>query len=195
MLRILPWITDGAVSFLEGWIESHHRKSELKVFEFGTGNSTLWYLAKNCHVTTVDDNPKWTKTVNQAAEAFGIQNKLISICSERPYSNQYQNDNYDLIMIDGRDRVECLKKVLAVGFRKDSLLVLDNTERIASGEYVEYLQLLKGMKLIHFEQPLESGKPLTAIKDRAGQKVGHRWITTIAYDESVYFYTSAGKRL
>jgi predicted O-methyltransferase YrrM len=197
MLRILPWITDPAIDFIEGWIDSHPMKSQLKVFEFGTGNSTLWFLQKNCRVTTVDNNPSWTRAVETAAHAFNLSSHLTSYCAERPYTKYYEKFDYDIVFIDGRDRVSCLERVIDIGFPKLGILVLDNTERISTGQYKDYMRLLESFHLIHFEQPFVSGiDPSHAtLKDKAGYKVGHRWITSVAFDPSYGHVTSAGKKL
>jgi len=193
MLRVLPWITDPSIEFLEGYINSKRGANapQLKIFEFGSGNSTLWFLSKGCYVTTMDHDKAWSNKVQSVADTFGLKHNLNSYHKTRPYWEYYDNPNCDIIFIDGRDRVECLKQVMRVGFSDHSLLVLDNTERI-TGEYSEYKNLLKSLNVIHFEQPFQSGLPadLSTLKDRAGLRVGHRWITSIAYNNKMNYTTS-----
>jgi len=196
MLRVLPWITDPAIEFIDGWIAHRQKSSPIKTFEFGLGNSTLWFLNKNHHVTSVDHDPLWIKKVECVAELFGLKSQLNAMYCQRPYFQMYKEPNYDIISIDGRDRVQCLNRVIEIGIPEDAILVLDNTERISHGSYAEYVHILKNYCLIHFEQPFVFGLPehQATLKDRAGHRVGHRWITTIAYNIKNQ-YTSMGRPL
>ena len=91
------------------------------------------------------------------------------------------------------------KKVLEVGISDDCILLLDNTERVSGpnyngGKYVEYRELLKDFEQIHFEHPCVPGvDPKQGnYSDRAGHRVNHRWITTIAYKNNLKKFTTAG---
>lgn len=196
MLRVLPWITDGATNFLDGFI-SNNLKSSTKVFEFGLGNSTLYFLSRGCHVTGVEHDANWLNMITSTAKVFGYEKLSISL-APRPYFETYSTNQFEIISIDGRDRVLCLKKVLQLGLKDSSIIVLDNTERISSfnARYAEYTSLLEGMNVLHFEQPYIEGldPSISSFPDRAGHRVNHRWITTIAFNSSRN-YTSLGKVL
>ena len=196
MLRVLPWITDGATNFLDGFIANNLRTST-KVFEFGLGNSTLYFLSRDCHVTGVEHDEKWFNLISSSAKVFEYEKLQISLGS-RPYFDAYSTNEFDVISIDGRDRVLCLKKVLQMGLKDTSIIVLDNTERISGfgGRYEDYTLLLEGMNVMHFEQPYIQGldPAISSFPDRAGHRVNHRWITTIAFNGQIN-YTSLGKVL
>jgi hypothetical protein len=196
MLRILPWITDGAVTFLDNYLGDRTKAgADINVFEFGMGNSTLYFLTKGCSVTTVDHDMNWVKAVANTAQQFSMDTRLRAYCLPRPYIQAYKGGEYAIISIDGRDRVACLKHVLATGLAKDAILVLDNTERVRGGRYAEYEDLLTDFVLLHFEQPALPGIPpqFANLPDRAGQRVPHRWITTIAYPKAGKPFTTAGR--
>lgn len=59
-----------------------------------------------------------------------------------------QSERYDIIVIDGRDRVSCMRNALAA-IKESGVLVVDNTER---DEYRPGLELLlqKGFRRIEF---------------------------------------------
>lgn len=62
MLRVLPWVTDGAIDFLDTFISERRKMGfTTKVFEFGSGNSTLYFLSKGCFVTSVEHDANWAK--------------------------------------------------------------------------------------------------------------------------------------
>jgi hypothetical protein len=50
----IPWYTYSAIEFL-----AERLPSTARVFEFGAGNSTLWYAARCRHVVAVDPNRPW----------------------------------------------------------------------------------------------------------------------------------------
>ncbi len=193
MLRVLPWITDGAVSFLDGFL---FRNKNTHVFEFGMGNSTLYFLTKGCIVTAVDHDPNWVELVEKTADNFQMGDRLMASCLPRPYLPAYQSNNYSIVAIDGRDRVECLKHVLDIGINDSTILLLDNTERVNGGRYVEYQSLLNGFQQIHFEQPCVPGVPPDTgnYNDRSGNRVTHRWITTVAYKSNNFMLTTTGNQ-
>jgi len=176
---------------------ANNSRTSTRVFEFGLGNSTLYFLSRGCHVTGVEHDEKWFNVITSAAKVFEYE-KLQIFLGSRPYFDTYSSNEYDVVSIDGRDRVLCLKKVLQVGLRDSQIIVLDNTERVSGfgGRYSEYSSLLDGMNVLHFEQPYIHGldPAISSFPDRAGHRVNHRWITTIAFNASMN-YTSLGKRL
>ena len=50
----VPWLTYPAIDFL-----SQFDFSDLSVFEWGSGFSTLWWAKRCKHITTVELNPAW----------------------------------------------------------------------------------------------------------------------------------------
>ena len=82
--------------------------------------------------------------------------------------------------------MSCLQTVLNKGIEPDTILLLDNTERVNDGRYQEYNKLLSGFTKIHFEQKLTGKTQIEAraFPDRAGWVAPHRWITTVALKES-----------
>lgn len=220
-LHVLPWLTDGALDFLDSHI--FYVKASLRrnpsVFEFGAGNSTLYFLSRGCLVTSVEHDAEWCRKIADAAACFGYRDRLTLRHAQRPYQNEFDatNDGYDLILIDGRDRVRCLERVVEQLGRlppeKQPLLILDNTEHVAD-KYADYLSLLGGFSLLHFEIPFVFGGAVTqpeatcglhlpaglpsnglaanAYRDRSGNATKGRWITTIAVPEGRGEFTSQG---
>ena len=138
---------------------------------------------------------------------------------DRPYHNEFNAaaNDYDLVLIDGRDRVLCLERVIEQYKRLTAsnhpLLVLDNTERI-SGKYSNYLHLLDGFNLTHCECPFvfggtvissettdglclpeglaANGLAANSYRTRDGNATKGRWITTIAVPKERGYFTSQG---
>lgn len=118
-LRPLPWYTYACTSFLD---ERLH--SGLRVFEFGAGNSTLWYAARVGEVIAVERDRRW------AAEAAGASNVTIV---ERHDPDDYANEVslhgfFHLVAVDGLDRPACARAALEA-LHPDGVLLWDNAER------------------------------------------------------------------
>jgi hypothetical protein len=220
-LHVLPWLTDGALDFLDSHI--FFIKASLKhnprVFEFGSGNSTLYFLSRGCLVTSIEHDADWCRKIADVAICFGYQDRLSLSHAERPYHKKFEATGacYDLVLVDGRDRVQCLEQVVKhfASMPRDSqpLLILDNTEHVAD-KYSNYLFILGDYNLFHFEMPFVFGGVVTqsetlnglhlppnmpanglaanAYRDRAGNASKGRWITTIAVPKSRGEFTSQG---
>lgn len=194
MLRVLPWITDGATEFIDNFIADRKAaKGTVKVFEFGAGNSTLYFLSRGCVVRSIEHESDWATKVSQTAEVFGYSSQLQINCENRPYHQHYQDQDYDIILVDGRDRMLCMSHILARGLNDDSILVFDNSER-ADYKYHEFKALMDidGRDAIHFEQPqVEKSNLRLTTKSFARDRAEHRWITTVFCPKGLY--TTQGK--
>lgn len=194
-MRVVPWITDGAREFIDGFLHERKRgRTTTTVFEFGSGSSTLYFLSRGCRVVSVEHNPEWHSRVQVAAEAFGWANRLEAILSERPYDNAIGERQCDVLFVDGRDRVRCVETNLP-RVRPDGLVVIDNTERLR-GRYRAMLDLMTDLDCVHFEQPAHRGHgEVINYRDHAGTIVSHRWITTCAWWKQGQPRTTQGARL
>jgi len=65
----LPWLVFGAIYFLNNWLKPQYR-----IFEYGTGGSTL-YFARRCHeVVSVENDAEWLRKTQNVARASGLPN-------------------------------------------------------------------------------------------------------------------------
>lgn len=143
----VPWIAYGCTYFLEPRLSK-----DFKVFEFGSGNSTLWWAKHVKQVTSVEYDKKWMKLINnKAPENVKI---VYSTLEGRDYEESIvkQKVKYEIIMIDGRKRVESTKTAIK-SLSKDGVIVFDNAER---ERYKLALELLRseGFKSLEFNGPL-----------------------------------------
>lgn len=194
MLKVLPWIADGATEFIDNFIADRKAtKGTVKVFEFGSGNSTLYFLSRGCVVRSVEHDEDWSIRVQQIANTFDYHDRLQLSCDLRPYHRSYTNESYDIVMISGRDRMLCMRHIIQSGLANDAILVFDNSER-AEYKYLNFVKEMdiKGRDAIHFEQPqVERGSLRLTSKSYARDRVEHRWITTIFAPRGNY--TTQGK--
>ncbi|HEY0897020.1 MAG TPA: class I SAM-dependent methyltransferase [Sphingobacteriaceae bacterium] len=130
----IPWVTYSFIDFISERIRKEHR-----IFEFGSGNST-WFYAKNAgKVVAVEHDRAWyEKVLNQKpANAEIIFSKLVAdgAYSRMPLTG---NEQYDIIIVDGRDRVNCCRNCLPA-LAEGGVIVLDDSERDFYGPAIEFL--------------------------------------------------------
>ena len=143
----LPWWTFGAIDHVDAILRE--RGAHMTVFEYGSGASTLW-LARRCRmVYSVEHDPDWAGQARLLCE--GHANASISSVpatqavpstrcrSQRAGWTNLSFDRYvesirthpfdfDLIVIDGRCRAECLSEAMRK-LKDGGLIVFDNSNR------------------------------------------------------------------
>lgn len=116
-----PWIADGAIHFMDEYLTV-----EMEVLEFGAGGSTAW-LAKRCrHLTTIEHNPHWIDNVRPH-----VGPNWTPLFKRLPYHqlcDEWGDCSFDLILIDGKDRVDCAESAVRL-IKPGGVLVLDNSNR------------------------------------------------------------------
>ena len=182
--RIIPWMTDNSVQFIESFIRS--KQNNLNILEFGSGASTLYFSPRCKSLLTFEHDFKWADAIQKTASVLGMNN-LTLLRRENPYNScilneikNYKIKKFELISIDGINRVECLEECVSNNLlTDDGILVLDNTERIYfyGKPYEKYLEILESdYYLINFEQTTEY--------DVTGWRPPHKWITSVAFKKT-----------
>lgn len=112
----MPWYTYAAVQWLD-----QLDLSGLDVFEFGSGNSTVWWAERCRSLTSVEHDPDWyDRTVSKVPPSTDYL--LISDPAE--YVGACSSD-YDVIIVDGVYRYDCAAQ--AVNHLRDGgLIIVDN---------------------------------------------------------------------
>ena len=141
----IPWFTYPFVHFLEQKL----RLRPMKVFEFGSGNSTIWLSPRVKSITSVESE----------ADFYSEIKGQISLLSNVTYELRKQGENYyqkilefknefDVIIIDGKERVDCAKNCIGA-LKEDGVIIFDNSDRTIYKEAYDYL-LEQGFKKIDF---------------------------------------------
>lgn len=140
----LPWLTYSFIDFIE-----ERLRKDVDVFEFGSGNSTLFFAKRVKQVSSVEHNSEWYNKLKNKIP--GNSNLLLSKSdsSEDYISGLKQaNKKFDLIIIDGIHRVDCC--LSASNYLTDEgVIILDDSERGQYKEGIEYLTK-EGFKKIDF---------------------------------------------
>lgn len=119
----LPWYTYAAIHFLAGRVHEG-----MKVFEYGCGNSTLWWAARVERVASVEHDEIWYDRVK--SELPGNVELVKRTLGGGDYCRQATKFgcSFDVIVIDGRERNKCAVACLEV-LADDGVIVWDNTDR------------------------------------------------------------------
>lgn len=146
-----PWLVINAISFLEKYVSSGINL----VYEFGSGGSTLFFASKAKKVISIEHNAEWYSKVKCKLLENNFVNVKLNLIEPELYSSNnipfyyfssspgyykmsfkkyvdsilsYNDNFFDIILIDGRSRPGCL----ANSFNKvkvNGLIVFDNSER------------------------------------------------------------------
>ncbi|GGH17641.1 FkbM family methyltransferase [Mucilaginibacter phyllosphaerae] len=142
----IPWVTYSFIDFVKTRLSKEHT-----VFEFGSGNSTYFYAKYASLVMSVEHDKEWFDKIEKSP-AKPKNSELI-------YSELIRDGDYcrmpvklgkkfDIIIVDGRDRVNCCKQGIEA-LTTNGVMVLDDSERDVYKEGVEFL-LSKGFKHLLF---------------------------------------------
>ena len=136
----IPWVTYSFIDFIKNRIKKQHT-----VFEFGSGNSTFFYAKSAGIVVSVEHDKEWfDKIVKDKPE-----NSEMIFC-ELVRGGDYCHmpvkleEKFDVIIVDGRDRVNCCKQAVDA-LTDEGVVVLDDSEREYYREGIDFL-LKKGFK-------------------------------------------------
>lgn len=121
--RYIPWFTYPAFEY----INSLDLKNKT-VFEWGSGHSTVYWSKKCKSVTSVEDNKEWYEKISRFLNRHKNVNLIFSQDKEEYLDSiKATKLSYDLIIIDGSYRIECLKK--AAGLINDGgFIIFDNSD-------------------------------------------------------------------
>lgn len=134
----LPWYTYPAIEYL-----SQFDYRSKKVFEYGTGYSSMYWAARAQKVISIEDNPEWFAKFSEEFKADNWQMRLYE--DNETYENAIfaDNEKYDVIVIDGRRRAECAAcavKALSAG----GMVILDDSDRVNTS--LEYAGAIKNLR-------------------------------------------------
>lgn len=148
-----PWFTFDAIDFIR-----LHLHLGMRVFEYGSGGSTLFWLSKGMSCISIEHDHDWYKLVlhltkgmdnidyklvppeksdnkdaNNFANPFLYQSKSFEFDGYdfRNYVRQidtYPDNYFDIVSIDGRARPSCIAHSV-MKIKVGGMLILDNAER------------------------------------------------------------------
>jgi len=138
----IPWVTYPFIDFIDGRIDK-----SMDVFEFGAGNSSLYFANKAKSVTSIEHSPEWFEIIqsNKVYDKDNLDIRLVEIPEELSnqgyhkmafidnendyvYSLRQTGKQYDVIVVDGLFRNSCIMHCLD-SLTPSGVVFLDNTSK------------------------------------------------------------------
>lgn len=120
----VPWYTYASLSFIGTRINR-----TMRVFEYGSGNSTLWWSQRVASVVACEHDQPWFEEI-----AKQLPDNVDYRYCELEYGGAYCRlisefvAEFDCVVIDGRDRVNCARQALGA-LTAGGVIVWDNSDR------------------------------------------------------------------
>lgn len=105
----LPWWSFAAIKAADRLFPGQ------RIFEWGSGGSTLRYARKGCQITAIEDEQAWLDSVQAALAAAGVADRVclhhIPFNFDHPdnfasssYCQALSGSQWDVVIIDGQDK-------------------------------------------------------------------------------------------
>jgi hypothetical protein len=166
----VPWVNFDT----KEWLDKHLNKN-MVVFEYGSGGSTLYFSRRVKKIISIEHNPEWFARVKNKLMNKGITNyeyycyppeeihsddDKIYLSTDSNYKNknfrryvekinEYPDNFFDLVVIDGRARNGCMNNVLTK-VKNNGYILLDNSDR---DEYLPGISIFSKLEVIKYFGP------------------------------------------
>ena len=136
----LPWISYGAIYFLEGYL-----KPDMTVYEYGSGGSTLFFASRVARVTSIEHDPLWYSLVQTKLQENSVTNANLQLVEwDLSQLADFENSHYvqslwdteaDVILIDGlEDQSKYNRRPICFAFaetqiKQGGIIILDDSWR------------------------------------------------------------------
>jgi len=155
-----PWWLYAAIDKIASVI-----KPDWRVFEWGSGGSTLWLAQRVLTVISYDHDEAWGRKTQHELAQFGLDNATVTLIHNLDqYADVIQSYTapFDLVVVDGRNRAGCLRHA-GYHVKPGGYVLLDNSER---EQYQDAMRLYDGWERWDYAK----------VPDQAGYA---EWCTTI----------------
>ncbi len=119
----IPWYAYNGTDYLRDYCSQN---PNLTIFEYGLGQSTLWWAARAHSVTVVEHDSRWID-----CPAYQNLPKNVTL-HHYQYNSGYEEapllgkNKYDIIVIDGMNRPACIPYAIKA-LKKGGLLIWDDS--------------------------------------------------------------------
>jgi hypothetical protein len=128
----IPWYSYPAIEFLEPRL-----RPDFRVFEYGSGWSTVWWAERSASVASVEHDPAWYEQVRTRLPAnagVALRYDAAGYVGEIDKAG----GEFDVVIIDGEHRNQCARAA-AARVRASGAIVFDNADRREYTEGVRHL--------------------------------------------------------
>lgn len=164
----IPWMNFPVIKLLEEKLTR-----DMKLFEYGSGYSTFFFAGKVKVVFSVEYDEKWFRLIqSQVPGNVNLIYKKKDIDGEYCRVISSMEDQFDVVVVDGRDRVNCIKHCIpALSAR--GVILLDDSQRERYQEAIGFA-IARGFKALNIEGLKATGVGIdrTTIFYREGNCLG-----------------------
>ena len=140
----IPWFSYPFIDFMTPRLEK-----ELVIFEFGSGNSTLFFAKRIKKIISIEHNIDWFNIVNKVKpENVELILTFSDALTDYLMSFRNININLDIIIVDGIHRNECLIEAVSK-LSQSGIIILDDSERPEYKIGIDFI-LKNGFKSLDF---------------------------------------------
>src|SRR5258708_2864224 len=104
----IPWFSYAAIDFLENFTNP-----QMKVCEYGSGGSTLFFAQRTKSVYSIEDNEKWFELVSRRLKEKRVTNVTLRLCpfdfknpagfDQSEYLRAIPDERFDVVVVDGSE--------------------------------------------------------------------------------------------
>jgi SAM-dependent methyltransferase len=130
----IPWWSYAFLLFLQDRL-----RPTLTVFEYGSGNSTLWLAPRVQSIRTIETKRPWFERLRPQLPA-NVDIQFIEYQRDGEYCRVIQQfrDQFDVVIIDGFDRVRCAKNCVGA-LKPGGVIIFDDSHQEHLREGREFL--------------------------------------------------------
>lgn len=160
------WYSHSAIHFLKSRLQKH-----FSVFEYGSGNSTLCYAKYCARVVAIESDENWFEKMQSKIPqnvTLILQKNLVKF----PEEIKNFADKFDIICIDSKERIRCLKACLN-NISSNGIIIFDDMERGIYDIHLDFLKI-EGFKRLDFfgSSPINTTAKITSIFYRYDNVLG-----------------------
>ncbi|MGV8834229.1 MAG: class I SAM-dependent methyltransferase [Devosia sp.] len=128
----IPWWNVASVRDVELFLQ---RRGDARVFEYGSGASTIWLARRAASVISVEHDAEWAAKMKTKLSGFANVQLITAEydadgpAAEQPYVRSIEGTGqFDMIVVDGRLRVHCLQQAITQ-LKPDGIILFDDSGR------------------------------------------------------------------
>ena len=141
----IPWMNYNIIKFLEERLD----KSQ-KMFEFGSGNSTLFYSERVASVISLETDKDWYDYC-KSTMPDNVTLLFTDYHNGEPYETVIhdQDGEFDIVIVDSWERPECMRESVSK-LSPGGVIILDDSHRDYYADAFSFMQA-QGFRKIDFE--------------------------------------------
>jgi hypothetical protein len=143
----IPWWSYPFILFLQNRLGP-----QLKIFEYGSGNSTLWLARRVQSILSIETDPRWFARVRETLPP-NVELKFQEYMRDGTYCRLIQSypNQFDVVIVDAFDRVRCAQNSVSA-LTPAGVIIFDDAHQEHLQPGCQYL-IERGFKRLDFFGP------------------------------------------